>query len=105
MKPPVFSMRAFHETTSAHQYRVRRLRLAQREVDPGEFLRDLPEPSGGVLILCFARDPGGCRRAPEFPKRNRAGVASTKSERARRSLPGGKSPCRDLLPKTRGHPG
>ena len=76
-----------------------------REGNARELLRDLPELLGGLLIACSARNPGNCGHARQFRKAARTVVAATKSERAGRRIQGGKSPLRDLLPKTGDHPG
>src|SRR5712691_892465 len=76
-----------------------------REGNVRELLRDLPELLGGLLIACSARNPGNCGHSRQFCKAARTVVATTNSERAGRRIQGGKSPLRDLLPKTGDHPG
>src|SRR5712692_10979194 len=76
-----------------------------REGNARELLRDLPEPLGGLLIACSARNPGNGGHARQFRKAARTVVAATNSERAGRRIQGGQSPLWDLLPKTGDHPG
>ena len=76
-----------------------------REGNARELLRDLPELLGGLLIACSARNPGNCGHSRQFRKAARTVVAATNSERAGCRIQGGKSPLRDLLPKTGDHPG
>src|SRR5713101_8766995 len=76
-----------------------------REGNARELLRDLPELLGGLLIARSARNPGNCGHSRQFRKAARAVVAAANSERASRRIQSGKSPLRDLLPKTGDHPG
>src|SRR5260370_1183604 len=75
-----------------------------REGNARELLRDLPEPLGGLLIACSARNPGNGGHARQFRKAARTVVAATNSERAGRRIQGGQRPLRALLPKNRDHP-
>src|SRR5260370_30637867 len=57
-----------------------------REGNARELLRDLPEPLGGLLIACSARNPGNGGDGPQFPNSPTTGVAAPNTQRALRPL-------------------